>query len=425
MDTGRWFVGVDWATEAHQVCVLSATGDVVGERRIPHSGIGLHALVTWLRALTDDQLAAVSVAIEVPRGGVVETLLGHGLHVAHCNPKQLDRFRDRITVAGAKDDRRDAWVLASALRTDPHCFHVVSAEDPQIIQLREVARAEADLREEANRLTNRVREQLLRYYPALLTLCPAMDAPWVWALWELAPTPAAAGTLRLSRVATLLKTHRIRRVDAPAVLAALRVPPLTVAPGTAEAAQTHLQLLIARLRLVAVQRDACARACAALLEALDTPPSPPPATNAAPARPSDVRILRSLPGVGRIVAATLLSDAAVALQDRNYAALRAFSGVAPITKQSGKRRVVSMRYACSARLRMALYHWARVSTQCDAVAKAYYARLRARGQTHGRALRSVADRWLRILMAMLTTGALYDPAHPRAGTPALTPPQHP
>jgi hypothetical protein len=305
MQTGQWFVGVDWATESHQVCVLTADGAVVGERSIPHSGAGLHALVSWLRALTGDQLAAVHVAIEVPRGGVVETLLGHGLHVAHCNPKQLDRFRDRVTVAGAKDDRRDAWVLASALRTDPHCFHVVHAEDPRIIQLREVARAEDELREEANRLTNRVREQLLRYYPALLPLCPAMDEAWAWALWELLPTPTAAARVRPSRVATLLTRHRIRRVNAATVLAALRVPALTVADGTAEAAQGHLHLLVARLRLVAAQREVCARASAALLEALDTPPDPPPADDETPPRPSDVRILRSLPGVGRIVAATL------------------------------------------------------------------------------------------------------------------------
>jgi transposase len=418
MDTGRWFVGIDWATEAHQVCVLSEAGEVLGERSIPHSGAGLHALVTWLRALTREQLEAVHVAIEVPRGGVVETLLGHGLQVAHCNPKQLDRFRDRVTVAGAKDARRDAWVLASALRTDPHCFRVVVPEDPRVIQLREVARAEDDLRDEANRLTNRVREQLLRYYPALLTLCPAMDEPWAWALWELAPTPAAATALRARRVTTLLTTHRIRRVDAATVLAALRVPALAVAPGTPEAAGQHLRLLLARLRLVAMQRDACARASTALLTALDTPPDPPAPTAEGTARPSDVRILRSLPGVGRIVAATLLSDAAVALHERNYAALRAHSGVAPVTRQSGKRVAVGMRHACSTRLRTALYHWARVSTQCDSIAKAYYAQLRARGHSHGRALRSVADRWLRILMAMLTAGTLYQRPQPRAATPA-------
>ena len=69
-----------------------------------------------------------------------------------------------------------------------------------------------------------------------------------------------------------------------------------------------------------------------------------------------------------------------------------------------------MRYACKRRLRQALYHWARTSIQRDTTARAYYACLRARGHSHARALRSVADRWLRILVAMLKTGTLYDPS---------------
>jgi transposase len=79
-----------------------------------------------------------------------------------------------------------------------------------------------------------------------------------------------------------------------------------------------------------------------------------------------------------------------------------------VTKQSGKRRLVAMRYACNQRLRTALYHWARVSTQHDAAARQYYATLRRRGHSHARALRSVADRWLRILTAMLAAGTPYD-----------------
>ena len=69
-----------------------------------------------------------------------------------------------------------------------------------------------------------------------------------------------------------------------------------------------------------------------------------------------------------------------------------------------------MRYACNERLRNACYHWARCSTRGDATARAYYAALRARGHSHGRALRSVADRWLRILTAMLKTRTLYEAA---------------
>jgi hypothetical protein len=49
----------------------------------------------------------------------------------------LDRFRDRHTVAGAKDDRRDALVAADSLLTDQHCFRRVRPEHPDVIRLRE------------------------------------------------------------------------------------------------------------------------------------------------------------------------------------------------------------------------------------------------------------------------------------------------
>src|SRR2546426_226428 len=47
----------------------------------------------------------VAVALEVPRGAVVDVLLARGFHVFALNPKQLDRFRDRFTVADRKSTR--------------------------------------------------------------------------------------------------------------------------------------------------------------------------------------------------------------------------------------------------------------------------------------------------------------------------------
>jgi transposase len=122
----------------------------------------------------------------------------------------------------------------------------------------------------------------------------------------------------------------------------------------------------------------------------------------------DVEILRSLPGVGRLVAATVLAEASGPLAERDYHALRAYAGIAPVTKQSDKRRLVVMRYACNGRLRHALYHWARVAAIHDPMTKSYYAALRKRGHSYARALRSVADRLLRVLMAMLRNGSLFD-----------------
>ena len=114
-----------------------------------------------------------------------------------------------------------------------------------------------------------------------------------------------------------------------------------------------------------------------------------------------------------MVAATMLAEAHQALAERDYHALRAFCGVAPITRQSGKSSVVIMRRGCNGRLRNAVYHWARVSTMVDGHWRARYRALRERGHTHGRALRSVADRLLAVLIAMLRQGELYEAGRAR------------
>ena len=85
-----------------------------------------------------------------------------------------------------------------------------------------------------------------------------------------------------------------------------------------------------------------------------------------------------------------------------------------MTRRSGKGLVVFMRKACNPRLRNVAYHWARVAAQCDPNWRARYAALRARGCSHGRACRGVADSLLRVAVAMLKTRTLYDPARRRA-----------
>jgi hypothetical protein len=194
-DTGRWFAGVDWGSEWHQVCLLDGAGAIVGERAFRHGGAGLTALCDWLVSLAGDA-GAVAVAIEVPHGPVVDALLERGFAVHAINPKQLDRLRDRSSVAGAKDDRRDARVAAAGLRTDPHLFRPVRGGDPAVIELREWSRLAEELQQERVRPGHRVRQQLWRYYPQLLELADDVAAEWVLELWSLAPTPAEAARLR-------------------------------------------------------------------------------------------------------------------------------------------------------------------------------------------------------------------------------------
>ncbi len=407
MTEHRWYAGVDWASESHHVFLTDGNGRKIGEKIFKHSGEGLAEMAAWLLAASGvDSPSQVYIAIEVPHGPVVETLIERGFTVHALNPKQMDRFRDRFTLAGAKDDSRDAEVMASALRTDPRCFRLLAGLDPTVVELREWSRIASDLGTERNRLTNRLREQLWRYYPAMLELEDDLGAEWLLELWEIAPTPIKAARIREGTVAKVLKCHRIRRLDAAHVLTVLRKSPVQVAAGTAEAASAHIKTLIARIRLVNGQIKEAGRQ----LDVLTAKLIPAEETQAGQPKQHDVEILASLPGVGRIVLATLLAEAWDALLRRDYAALRSLTGVAPVTKRSGKSWIVIRRQACSGRLANAIYHWARVAIQHDPKSKAKYAALRSRGHSHGRALRSVADRLLNVACAMLKTGTTFNPS---------------
>lgn len=396
------FVGIDWASTEHQVCLIGTDSPV--QRAFAHDADGIGAMVDWLSAQAE-QPGQVAVAIETPHGPIVEALMDRGIAVFAINPKQLDRFRDRFSPAGAKDDRRDALVLASSLRTDRHCFRRVEALDPVVMELREWSRMAEELKQERVRLTNRVRQQLWRYYPQMLDLTEDVGADWLLALWTKAPTPADAMRLTEAKITKVLAAHRIRRITAHDALAILRRPALTVAPGTTDAACAHITAVAERLSLVNRQIKTVTRRIDGLVEQLAGPETEPGQDS----EQRDAAILRSLPGVGRIVLATLLAEAHQAIQARDYHALRTLTGVAPVTKRSGKSCRVEMRQACSGRLRTAVYHWARVATQHDARSRSRYAALRGRGHSHGRALRTVADRLLGIACVMLTKGTMFDP----------------
>lgn len=395
------FAGVDWATEAHQVCVIDSAGKILEERSVPHSGEGLSDLCRRLTKLAEGEAHRVAISIEMPHGPVVETLMEHEFVVHSINPKQLDRFRDRFTVAGAKDDRRDAYVLADSLRTDRQCFRRLVPDDPIIIELRGWSRSTDELQHERNRLCNRLRTELLRYYPQALELAGDVGATWFLDILEKVPTPQSTKRVRESSIATILKKHRIRKVSASHVLKTLRQKPVTVATGTESAATAHIRLLSDRLRLVNVQLKQCHRELDRLCNELHE------AAQEQEGGQRDVEIIRSFPGIGTIILATLLAEASQPLKAREYHALRSLGGVAPITQRSGKRTVVIMRHACNERVRNALYHWARVASQREPWVKDRYAALRKRGCSHGRALRSIADRLLNVLCAMLRNGTTY------------------
>ena len=252
--------------------------------------------------------------------------------------------------------------------------------------------------------------QLWRYYPQLLELADDVGASWFLDLFEAVPTPEKAAGVREKTIARILKNHRIRCFDAAHVLSELCKPALAVAPGTIEAATARIRGLIERIRMINNQlKDAgqqLDRFCKQLSEPVahaDGETAPWQKTEQ-----RDAAILDSLPGVARTVLATLLAEASDTLQRRDYHALRALCGSAPVTRRSGKSCMVMRRYACNRRLTYATYHWAQNAIQHDPTSRAKYDALRAKGHGHARALRSVVDRLLNIACAMLKSGTPFD-----------------
>ena len=400
----EYFVGIDWGTQNHRIAVMDRNGRVIEQFDAEHSGEGLVILVNKLKQRTACDAALVAIGIEVAWGALVETLVESGFSVFSINPKQVDRFRDRFTVAGAKDDARDALVLASSLLTDKQSFKRVEIDSPDLLRLRELSRFQDELKAELRRSTNRLWQQLHRYYPQMLAVSPAADDRLMWDLLEAAPTPAVGARISSLRVQRILKANRIRKLSVDEVLSALKTAPLTLAPGAAEAACEHVLLLLPQVRLLEAQLREVANRIKNLLTAMIE------ANAASSMPPCDAGLILSIPGVGPAVAAALLTEASRPIRERDYEALRCYAGTAPVTKQSGKRKTVSMRQACSPRLRNAVFHWATSSLCCDSRSRRQYDALRAAGHLHARALRGLADRLLGVLIALLKTQKLFDRA---------------
>src|SRR5678815_5331805 len=133
----KWYLGVDWGSEVHAWCLIDAAGRVHDERMVAHHASAVADALTVMRSKTAAEPSEIAVGIEVGHGVLVDTLIDHGFPIFAINPKQLDRFRDRFTAGGARDDRRDARTVADALRTDARAFRAIHGDEPALLPLRE------------------------------------------------------------------------------------------------------------------------------------------------------------------------------------------------------------------------------------------------------------------------------------------------
>jgi transposase len=394
----RLFVGDDWAQDHHDVEVMNEAGKVLAKKRLPEGVAGvaqLHGLIGGF-AGEDADTAEVVVGIETDRGPWVTALIAAGYQVFPVNPLQASRYRERHGVSGAKSDAGDAHVLADMVRTDSHQLRAAAGDSAEAEGIKVLARTHKTLIWERTRQVQRLRYQLREYFPAALEAFDDLDAPDTLELLGKAPDPARAAKLTRAQVSAALKRAGRRNITdrATAILAALRGEQLGQPSAVTAAYAVTVRSLIAVI--------------AALNEQVKILQGQ---VEADFGRHPDAEIYRSQPGLGAVLGARVLGE--FGDDPHRYAdgkARRNYAGTSPLTRASGKKKVVAARFVHNDRLVDALNAQAFASLNASPGARAFYDELRDRGIEHNDALRRLANRLVGILHGCLKTRTLYDEA---------------
>ena len=394
----RLFVGDDWAEDHHDVEVMDEAGKVLAKARLPEGVAGmarLHELIG--RNLGEDaEDAEVSVGIETDRGPWVTALVAAGYTVYPVNPLQASRYRERHGVSGAKSDGGDSHMLADMVRTDSHQLRQAAGDSPEAQGIKVVARTHKTLIWERTRHLNRLRHQLREYFPAAIGAFGDLAAADTLELLGKAPDPARAAKLTRAQVSAALKRARRHHIadKTTAILAALRSPQLGQPPALTAAYAATVRSLTAVITTLNEQVKALEEQVGDHF-----------------GRHPDAEIYRSQPGMGAILGGRVLGE--FGDDPHRYVSAKArknYAATSPITRASGKKKLVTARWIHNDRLIDALMTWAFTALNASPGARAYYDELRAQGLEHNDALRRVANRLVGILHGCLKTHTLYDEA---------------
>jgi len=394
------FVGDDWSEEHHDVEVQDEAGRKLAVRRLPEGAAGIARLHELIAAHlgADGDPGQVVVAIETDRGLWVQALAAAGYQVFGLNPRQVARFKERYNLSGAKSDAADAHALADMVRAERHQLRAVAADTAGAQAVKVAARAHQTLIWERTRHTLRLRSALREFFPAALAVYGdlGLTAAGTLELLTRAPDPAAAAKLTTAQISAALRRARRRDVaaKAKAMKDALRVPqlaqPAPVTAAYAAAVQASAAVLITlndQIRRLEAQVEA---------HFLQHP---------------DAEIYLSQPGIGPVNGARVLAEFGDAPGRYTSAKARKnYAGSSPITRASGRSKVVLSRYIRNDRLADALQSQAFSALTASPGARACYDKQRARGLGHNPALRQLSNRLVGILHGCLKTRTRYNEA---------------
>ena len=389
----RYYMGVDWADRSHQVYVSDESGRKIKEVEVQQTAEGLAELGRWLDESRSHGIE-LWAAIEKPEGRIVDFLLDHGVVVYPVNPKALDRARDRFRMSQSKSDSFDAYVLAEFLRTDHGHLRALQPSSAEGQELKMLTRDYQRLVRQKSRLLNQIGITLKEYYPLALEVFESLDSQIALDFLKAYPTPQAASQLTRrgwKRFAT--REHRLSEARCNELWEKLNQPQLAIPAHVIRAKAKLLGTLVIQLEVSVKAVDSYGVEIESFFAAM-------PAAEMAQTLPG---------GKGGTTVARIWAELGDA-QSRweSFRHLQAEAGAVPVTKASGKSRVVQFRFACNKHLRQAMYWFSFNSLKRSEWAKKYYRDQRAKGHSKNESLRALGAKWLKIIFVMWRDHKPYD-----------------
>ncbi len=379
-------IGVDWADEKHDLCILAENGAVHSAFEISNDQRGFDILRKRLSRLN----APFHINIERTDGLLVDWLVRNRHPVYVTPPSAIHHRRPRRS----KTDQSDAYLLAHLLRIGDSECRPLARRSNSVEYLRQLLRAYDCTLQEQRRFGNRLIYLLKLYYPAALK---AFCQPYrliALAFLEHFPTPEAARQATLNELRQFL--HEEKYGGKKLELKVLELYDTLQAPAATadvqEGSVIHVQMLIPILRHIYRSRRTLEKQ---IVEAFIGHP--------------DAAMWLTIPGAQRLTAARLLAWIG---DDRNrfptVNVLQATAGTVPVTRRSGKSKSVEFRTACSHKIRKAVDDLSRQSVRKSNWARAYYDTQIERGHGAARAYRALGNRWLSIIWKLWQTQQAYD-----------------
>ncbi len=387
-------VGIDWADAKHDLTVID--GKKTLHFRISSDTEDVAEMIDKLTAIAAGR--PIAVCLEKGRVRIIYHLMLHDtLTLYPVDPKQAARYRESFASSRAKDDRRDSYYLARLLAERQADMKPLKPDDPLTRKISLLCQTRRQMVDDKTSVVQQLQAVLKMFFPLLLALPGVrLDCGLKQEVLRRWPDPRNFIKLNKQTLEKLLRRHRSGSDEQIAgVIDTIRNTRL---PSTDA---SLIEPLVIRVRTLAAQLQAIEKGVEQIEKEVAV------AMNEHP----DAKLFTSLPGAGAALAPRLLAALGSDRDRWNDAnELGSYTGILPVTRQSGKTKIVSRRRACPAYLKQTFHEFADCARKhCD-WSRAYYKLQRAKGMAHHAAIRKLASRWQRILLSVWKHRQPYDDA---------------